>query len=190
MVRNEYRIVGLLALLVVAFLAWEKSAAQSNKVNPLHLSTNHVTASVADLEREAEWYERVLGFRRSKLLGGRKDFGLYQMTMPGNRIDLVWEQGSSRHRQAEGRLEQGWLHVVFNTPDLNEAYQPICSTGKNKSHSRAPTPGLTAKRAAMPGVELRAGRAPCVLSRRRHSGQYLVAQEPQGLQSPSNPLLT
>ena len=123
MVRNEYRIVGLLALLAVAFLAWEKSAAQSNKVNPLHLSTNHVTASVADLEREAEWYERVLGFRRSKLLGGRKDFGLYQMTMPGNRIDLVWEQGSSRHRQAEGRLEQGWLHFVFNTPDLTAAYQ-------------------------------------------------------------------
>ena len=45
------------------------------------------------------------------------------MTMPGNRIDLVWEQGSSRHRQSEGRLEQGWLHVVFNTPDLNVAYQ-------------------------------------------------------------------
>jgi len=128
MVRNGYRIAGLLALLVVGFLAWE-SAAQSNKVNPLHLSTNHFTASVADLERETDWYERVLGFRRSKLLGGRKDFGLYQMTMPGNRIDLVWEQGSSRHRQSEGRLEQGWLHVVFNTPDLNVAYQYLVAQG-------------------------------------------------------------
>ena len=73
MVSNGYRIAGLLALLVVGFLAWE-SAAQSNKVKPLHLSTNHFTASVADLERETEWYERVLGFRRSKSPRRQKRF--------------------------------------------------------------------------------------------------------------------
>jgi hypothetical protein len=45
------------------------------------------------------------------------------MTMPGNRIDLVWQMGSARHQQAKGRMEQGWLHVVFNTPDLKAAYE-------------------------------------------------------------------
>ncbi len=105
MVSNGYRILGRLALLALVLTAGEKTFAQSSKVNPLNLSTNHVTASVADLEREAAWYERVLGFHRSKLLGGRKDFGLYQMTMPGIRIDLVWQQGSSRHQEAKGPLE-------------------------------------------------------------------------------------
>jgi catechol 2,3-dioxygenase-like lactoylglutathione lyase family enzyme len=112
-----------LFLLAVSFPAWPQSAAPSSKVNPLDLTPNHVTASVANLSQEADWYERVLGFRRSKLLGGRKDFGLYQMTMPGIRIDLVWEAGSARHTQTTGRMEQGWLHVVFNTPDLDAAYQ-------------------------------------------------------------------
>jgi hypothetical protein len=119
---NGCRILGRLTLLAIAFTAWETSIAQSSGLNPLHLSTNHVTASVANLEQEAAWYERVLGFHRSALLlGGRKDFGLYQMTMPGNRIDLVWQMGSARHQQAKGRMEQGWLHVVFNTPDLKVA---------------------------------------------------------------------
>ena len=45
------------------------AVAQAKQHNPLHLSCNHVTASVSNLEREAAWYERVLGFHRSKLLG-------------------------------------------------------------------------------------------------------------------------
>jgi hypothetical protein len=107
MMSKGCRIVGRLALLALAFNAWEASIAQSSKLNLLNLSTNHVTASVANLEQEAAWYERVLGFHRSELLGGRKDFGLYQMTMPGNRIDLVWQKGSARPQQEKGRLEQG-----------------------------------------------------------------------------------
>lgn len=129
MSKKGCRIIGRLAVLAVAFTALEKSIAQSSKSNPLHLSTNHVTASVANLDQEAAWYERVLGFHRSALLGGRKDFGLYQMTMPGNRIDLVWQMGSARHQLAKGRMEQGWLHVVFNTPDLKSAYEYLVAQG-------------------------------------------------------------
>jgi hypothetical protein len=65
-----------LAPLAVVFTAGVQSVAQSTKSNLLNLSPNHVTASVANLEREADWHEHVLGFHRSKLLGGRKDFGL------------------------------------------------------------------------------------------------------------------
>jgi catechol 2,3-dioxygenase-like lactoylglutathione lyase family enzyme len=129
MLLNGYRIAAPLALLAIVFAVQDPSAAQSSKSSPPRLSMNHVTASVADLNQEAEWYERVLGFHRSELLGGRKDFGLYKMTMAGNRIDLVWQMGSARHQQAEGRLEQGWLHVVFNTPDLDAAHKYLVAQG-------------------------------------------------------------
>ena len=129
MVLNGCRMTGVFAFLTVVFSSYGQSLKPSGTTNPLHLSTNHVTASVANLEQEAAWYERVLGFQRSPLLGGRKDFGLYKMTMPGNRIDLVWQKGSARHLQAKGRLEQGWLHVVFNTPDLDSAYKYLVAQG-------------------------------------------------------------
>lgn len=129
MLRNQSSLAGPLLLLALAFPAWAQSAAQSANSNPLHLSTNHFTASVANLNLEADWYERVLGFHRSELLGGRKDFGLLKMTMPGNRIDLVWQQGSARHQQAKGPFKQGWLHIVFNTPDLDIAYKYLVAQG-------------------------------------------------------------
>jgi catechol 2,3-dioxygenase-like lactoylglutathione lyase family enzyme len=127
MVRERCKVSGIVLLL--AFPAWAFAGAQSSASNPLRLSLNHVTVSVAHLEEEAAWYERVLGFRRSALLGGRKDFGLYQMMMPGVRIDLVWETGSVNHRKVAGRMEQGWLHVVFDTPDLKSAYQYLVAKG-------------------------------------------------------------
>lgn len=46
-----------------------------------------------------------------------------------NRIDLVWQEGSARHQQAKGPFEQGWLHMVFNTPDLAAAYKYLVARG-------------------------------------------------------------
>ena len=127
---NRYRMTGVWWFLTLVLSSSGQSVKGASGVtNPLHLSANHTTASVANLEMEASWYERVLGFKRSALLGGRKDFGLYKMTMPGNRIDLVWQKGSARHALATGRLEQGWLHVVFNTPDLDSAYKHLVAQG-------------------------------------------------------------
>lgn len=93
MVHTRYMLATSVTLCALVLMAGEQRASPSGKINPLRLSPNHVTASVADLEREANWYEQVLGFRRSAKLGARKDFALYQMTMPGNRIDLVWQGG-------------------------------------------------------------------------------------------------
>jgi catechol 2,3-dioxygenase-like lactoylglutathione lyase family enzyme len=91
------------------------------QTNPLGLTYHHTTASVADLEKEADWYEHVLGFTKSKRISDSPDFAMYQMTMPGNRIDLVWQRASARHRSGKGRMEQGWLHVVFRSADLDAA---------------------------------------------------------------------
>ena len=136
MLHRRYLVTAGVALCALFSMAGERSAAPSGNVNPLHLSPNHVTASVADLELEANWYEQVLGFQRSAKLGGRKDFALYQMTMPGNRIDLVWQAGSARHQQAKGAFEQGWLHMVFNTPDLAAAYKYLVAKGTDVKMDR------------------------------------------------------
>jgi catechol 2,3-dioxygenase-like lactoylglutathione lyase family enzyme len=114
-----------LTFMLAAFTNGEPAMSQSGNLNPLKLSPHHVTASVADLGKEADWYERVLGFQRSKLLGDGTDFQMYQMTMPGYRIDLVQQKGSSRQHEAQGTFVQGWLHVVFKTPDIDLAYKHL-----------------------------------------------------------------
>jgi catechol 2,3-dioxygenase-like lactoylglutathione lyase family enzyme len=119
----------VLTLMVVVLTTGEPSIAQSSQSNPLKLSPHHATASVGDLAKEAAWYERVLGFQRSKLLGDGADFQMYQMTMPGYRIDLVQQKGSSRQHEAQGAFEQGWLHVVFKTPDIDAAYKHLLAQG-------------------------------------------------------------
>ena len=115
----------VLTVLMVVLTTGELSIAQSSQSNPLKLSPHHATASVADLAKEAAWYERVLGFQRSKLLGDNADFQMYQMTMQGYRIDLVQQKGSSRQHKAQAAFAQGWLHVVFKTPDIDAAYKSL-----------------------------------------------------------------
>jgi hypothetical protein len=66
MLRNGYRIAAPLALLAIVFAVQDQSAAQSSEASPPRLSMNHVTASVANLNQEADWYDRVLGFHRSE----------------------------------------------------------------------------------------------------------------------------
>ncbi|WP_446742800.1 VOC family protein [Silvibacterium acidisoli] len=95
--------------------------AQSAPANPLGLSIHHATASVANLEKESLWYQHIFGFQRGPRLGSG-GFLSYQMTMPGTRIDLVWQKGSARHGIANDAAEQGWLHIVFNTKDVAQTY--------------------------------------------------------------------
>ena len=67
---------------------------------------------------------------------GDHDFEMYQMTMPGYRIDLVWQKGSTRQSEAKGALNQGWLHVVFKTPDLDSAYKYLVAKGTDVTAKR------------------------------------------------------
>jgi lactoylglutathione lyase len=104
-------------------MIWLAAAALAAD-NPLHLSFHHVTVSVADVDREADWYERVLGFRRSARISGGGDFAAYHMTVPGYRIDVIWRKGTVP--RAPG---QGWLHIVFTVPDLQAAYDDLKAKG-------------------------------------------------------------
>lgn len=92
---------------------------------PLQLSPNHATASVADIDKEAAWYERVLGFHEAQRFKNGTDSELRQMVIPGYRIDLFWQRGSVRPDGPTGSSRQGWFHVVFQTPVIDADYKRL-----------------------------------------------------------------
>lgn len=94
--------------------------------NPLQLAPDHVTISVADIEKEAAWYAQVLGFKETSSSKG-EDFQHRQLSIPGvYRVDLSWKKGSARHTVGPpSDLEQGWRHIVFTTPDLEATLQHL-----------------------------------------------------------------
>ena len=118
--------IAMLAL-IAALPACGPALGQTADANPLKLSPHHATLSVADLDGESRWLERVLGFQVLMRDEASPDFKLRQMGIPGYRIDLVWQKGSARHRQAAGGLEQGWLHVVFKSPQIDKDYRWLVS---------------------------------------------------------------
>jgi catechol 2,3-dioxygenase-like lactoylglutathione lyase family enzyme len=118
------KIVGCL-LAVGAIICSKKSFAQTADVNPLQLAPHHVTASVADIDKESEWYQRVLGFREIARENNGTDFALRQMGIPGYRIDLRWSKGTVRPAREGVQPGQGWFHVVFKTPKIEAVLQKL-----------------------------------------------------------------
>jgi catechol 2,3-dioxygenase-like lactoylglutathione lyase family enzyme len=92
--------------------------------NPLQLTVDHGTLSVADIDKEVAWYVDVLGFKE---VGGGKmgdNFDHRELRIPGVfRIDLSWQKGSARHIGPASDMEQGWRHIVFKTPNLDQALE-------------------------------------------------------------------
>jgi catechol-2,3-dioxygenase len=123
----------VLVLLSLGHLAAQVSAAAPVSAdNPLQLTPNHVTLSVADIEKEAAWYHDVLGFQPYQLAAKRTDIVLCSLGIPGvYRLDLVWQKGSVRHTTpGSGFKEQGYTHTVFKTAiSLDRVNQQL--TAKN-----------------------------------------------------------
>ncbi len=89
----------------------------------LDLRPDHATVSVADIQTEKDWYTNKLGFVPVNHIQRGPDFEVWQMSLPGYRIDLVRAAGSSRPKAPTPLyLQQGWVHVVFTSPDLTRAY--------------------------------------------------------------------
>jgi catechol 2,3-dioxygenase-like lactoylglutathione lyase family enzyme len=110
-------------------------AAEADDQNPLQLEADHATASVADLDKESAWYERVLGFRELSRNQGA-DFGIRHLGIPGYRIDLAWQNGSSRPGETTGYQKQGWLHVVFRTDAVDADYKRLVELGTDVKADR------------------------------------------------------
>jgi catechol-2,3-dioxygenase len=86
--------------------------------NPLQLTPDHVSMSVADIDKEAAWYHDVLGFTEYRRGGEGTDARNAHLRIPGvYRVDLFWVKGSARHTTpGSGQMEQGYIHIVFKTP--------------------------------------------------------------------------
>lgn len=112
-------VVTLLGLghLAAQMPAAASAAASAPIENPLHLTPNFVTFSVADIDKEAAWYQDVLGFQQDQRAATRTDIVLRSLSIPGvYRLDLVWQKGSARHTTpGAGTMEQGYTHIVFKT---------------------------------------------------------------------------
>jgi catechol 2,3-dioxygenase-like lactoylglutathione lyase family enzyme len=104
------------------------STALRAESNPLKLTPHHATISVADLDKESQWYASVLGFQKSNPFENPDSTGC-SMVIPGYRVDLIQQKGSSRKDTQLGLLRQGWLHVVFRTPMIQEALQRLQAAG-------------------------------------------------------------
>jgi catechol 2,3-dioxygenase-like lactoylglutathione lyase family enzyme len=118
------------AVFVAAALAMTgcASIAHGAEPNPLKLTPHHATISVADLDKESQWYASVLGFQKSNPFENPGLKGCW-MVIPGYRVDLIQQKGSSRKDTQLGLLRQGWLHVVFQTPMIEEALQRLRAAG-------------------------------------------------------------
>jgi catechol 2,3-dioxygenase-like lactoylglutathione lyase family enzyme len=105
------------------------SLAQAGNPQPAPLTglaPDHATISVENLDRIAQWYERVLGFKVAERFDTNPDFLLEQLSIPGYRIDLVKYKGSVRPTAVNPLyLQQGWVHVVFNVQDLTSALKEL-----------------------------------------------------------------
>ena len=101
-------------------------AAKTQPAPLTGLEPDHATISVENIDRVADWYEKILGFKVANRFDTNPDFLLEQLSIPGYRIDLVKCKGSARPAQPNPVfLQQGWVHVVFNTQDLPSALKQL-----------------------------------------------------------------
>src|SRR5580658_2910678 len=117
-------------LVVLAYcgLSVAAEAPPTDDINPMQLQADHVTASVADLDKEEAWYKQVFGFREVVRHKRGPDFEVAHLSLGDYHIDLAWQRGSSRQPQSD-YFRQGWEHVVFTTPVLEQAYQRLVKLG-------------------------------------------------------------
>ena len=137
------RIVGLPFVLSILFCGVafsQQPPADGAQAPPVSgLVPDHATLSVANIQVEAEWYERVLGFKVFSK-SGDADMMNWHLVIPGYRIDLIQAKGSKRpapvgpvYREANGQmvpidpmdLQQGWIHVVFHVEDVAVAWKQL-----------------------------------------------------------------
>ncbi|MFP5277866.1 MAG: VOC family protein [Acidobacteriota bacterium] len=124
-------------MLIMLAPAWRTAPAQKvNNSNPLQLYPQHVTVSVANIDREEAWYERVFGFKEALRSSAGADYEIRQIVLPTYRIDLVWQKGSVRHPNATPYSSQGWAAIVFKTPAIEADFHKLVADGTDAKADR------------------------------------------------------
>jgi catechol 2,3-dioxygenase-like lactoylglutathione lyase family enzyme len=130
----------MLGVLLCGVAFTQQPAADDAQAPPVSgLVPDHATLSVANIQVEAEWYGRVLGFKPLSK-SGESDLMNWHLVIPGYRIDLIQAKGSKRpaavdpvYRSVNGQmvpidpidLQQGWVHVVFHVEDVAAAWKQL-----------------------------------------------------------------
>ena len=109
--------------IALAVLAMTQPASAQEQAPPVSgLVPDHATISVANLDREIEWYGRVLGFKVLRKMDQNPDSINAQLWIPGYRFDLIQFKGSKRPSPVDPLyLQQGWIHVVFQVDNVARA---------------------------------------------------------------------
>ena len=128
----------LFGLIVAATRVNAEAAAQSAADNPLQLVPHHVTLSIADIDKETDWYGRALGFKVARRFPAADGSEVRQLAIDGYGIDLVYQKGSIRQRQVSGTMNQGWVHIVFATPLIDSVYKRLQELGTDVKAERNP----------------------------------------------------
>jgi catechol 2,3-dioxygenase-like lactoylglutathione lyase family enzyme len=111
--------------------------------NELGLFVDHVTIGAADLDKLADWYERVLGVKATPV-AHRPAYDLRQIFIPGFRIDLLFKKGSTRAEKAPmDNDKQGLVRVAFGAHDIDAAYQRLVAQGVKPEATRNPQGQIT-----------------------------------------------
>jgi|HubBroStandDraft_5_1064220.scaffolds.fasta_scaffold128508_2 catechol 2,3-dioxygenase-like lactoylglutathione lyase family enzyme len=103
-----------------AFSQQPAAAASEAQPSPVTgLVPDHATLSVANMDQEVAFFERVLGFKVWHRMDTNPDNIGVQMRLPNYRIDLFQYKGSTRPAPVNPLyLQQGWIHVVFHVEDV------------------------------------------------------------------------
>jgi catechol 2,3-dioxygenase-like lactoylglutathione lyase family enzyme len=117
------------------------SAADGAKARSiLNLQINHASISVADINAEADWYIRTLGF---SFRPGEKIDQINPMmkgcrlVIPGFQLDLIQYKGSQRPTPSSPVFaQQGYFHLNFTVPDVDAAFNFLQGAGVKMNANR------------------------------------------------------
>jgi catechol 2,3-dioxygenase-like lactoylglutathione lyase family enzyme len=142
--------VALAASLAIATAVFSADSPMSAPItgdpvagNELGLFVDHVTIGAANLDKLADWYERVLGVKATPV-AHRPAYDLRQIFIPGFRIDLLLKKGSTRAESAPmDNDKQGLVRVGFGAHDEEAAYKRLVGQGVKPEVTRNPQGQIT-----------------------------------------------
>ena len=124
------------ALSIAAGLLGVQPALAADPLNPLELRPHHATATVADLDRAANWYRQMLGFRIRER-GSHGDVLFVELVIPGFGVALIKEPAGVQAAPRTADRAPHWLHIVFSVPDPEAAYHALEAKGASLAARRS-----------------------------------------------------
>ena len=120
-------------------------AAKVTADNPLGLTIDHATLSVKDIDKEEAFLKETLGFKELSSGNFGPDVKFRTLAISGVfRLDLVEHKGSARHAPIGAfDMEQGWVHLVFKSSNLDSAYRSLLAKKANMRITKAPHGSFT-----------------------------------------------